>query len=82
MQSQVTAAVASELEEHLGPWRSKLPPQLQPVLDRHEQSLVTLVQSLEQAGHGPDVIRSCLRDLLASYKADLIAALAYEGTAP
>ena len=68
-------------EEHLEPWRAQLTPRLQPVLDRHHQSLVALVQSLEQAGHGPDLIRSCVRDLLASYEADLTSALAYEGVA-
>lgn len=82
LQIQATAAITSELEDHLGSWKSRLAPRLQPVLERHHQSLLALVQSLEQAGHGPEVIRSCLRDLLASYEADLSAALAPGGTAP
>lgn len=82
MQSQVTALIESELEEHLDPWRSRLTSRLQPVLERHHQSLIALVQSLEQAGHGPDLIRSCVRDLLASYEADLTSALSYEGATP
>lgn len=82
LQTQATTAITSELEEHLGPWRSRLAPRLQPVLERHHQSLVALVQSLEQAGHSPDVIRSCVRGLLASYEADLSEALAPDGAAP
>lgn len=82
MPTQTVAAMASELEEHLSPWRSRLSPRLQPVFERHHQSLLALVQSLEQAGHNPEVIRSCLRDLLTSYEADLSMALAPGDTAP
>ena len=75
MQTEATASLVSELEEYLGPWRARLAPQLSPVLERHHQNLMALVHSLERAGHGPNVIRSSLRALLASYEADLTAAL-------
>ena len=68
--------VADEVQERLGAWGAHVPAELRPALDRHAQNLVALTRSLEAAGRSPEVIRACLRDLLASYEAELMAALA------
>lgn len=69
--SALPAPLPLDLAEAIDPWFARVEPRLRPVLQRHNQSLVALCRSLEQAGHPPDVIRSCIRDLLASYEADL-----------
>jgi hypothetical protein len=69
------SSVPPELARSIDPWLARMEPRLRPVLERHHSNLVTLCRSLEQAGHGPDVIRSCIRDLVASYEAELAQSL-------
>jgi predicted component of type VI protein secretion system len=64
------------VQQRLDAWSGRLPAGLRPALERHAQNLVALAQSLEAAGQSPDVIRGCLRDLLASYEAELVDVLA------
>ena len=68
--------VPPELARSTDPWFARMEPRLRPVLERHHGNLVALCGSLEEAGHAPDVIRSCIRDLLASYEAELAQSLA------
>ena len=69
---------APDIEARLAPWRGRISPRLHPALDRHHQNLVALCGALAEVGHPPDVVRTCLRDLLASYEAELIHVLAGE----
>lgn len=69
------------MQDRLAAWGERIPPDLQPALDRHARNLAALAHSLEAAGRGPEVIRACLRDLLVSYEADLMNALVPPGAA-
>lgn len=64
------------IDAQLGAWRSRLTWRLHPVLDRHHRNLAALAVSLEAAGHAPEVVAACVRDLLDAYEADLLQALA------
>ena len=72
------SSLPPELDRPLDPWLARMEPRLRPVLERHHGNLVALCRSLERAGHPSDVIRACIRDLLASYEAELAHSLLQE----
>ena len=79
--SGIMASPDADYEARVELWRARLAPWLHPVLDRHHRNLSAIVASLEAAGHPPDRIAACVRDLLASYEADLTRALCDPGPA-
>ncbi|SMO47384.1 hypothetical protein [Paracoccus laeviglucosivorans] len=62
-----------ELEERLAHVRRDLPLDLIPMVERHHQNLLGLVQALEAAGRPPETIRQTVQNLLQSYEKDLLS---------
>lgn len=45
------------------------------MIERHQENLSQLVESLRTAGHPQEVVRSSVHDLLVIYEADILAML-------
>ena len=52
-----------------------LPPPLIGIIDRHVTTLSVVVNSIRDAGLDPDFVNNSIRDLVASYEDQLIAAV-------
>lgn len=64
-----------EIRDRLRSTLGEIPTALLPLIERHQDNLRLLVETLNRAGHPPDVVRESVRDLMAARENDILAAL-------
>ncbi len=64
-----------EILERLRGRLGSVPEPLLPLIERHQENLSLLVETLRNAGHPQDVVRASVHDLLVAYEVDILAAL-------